>query len=992
MKVDLKKAILFSLILSSFIAFSLNITTFFSEQINTSVICNITKAGTTSLYNFSIIADSNFTALNLTIPLEFIFIENSPNTTLYPNWTCSNFTEKKINCTCPLCNISVNGTNSIYVWLNATSPDYENETWFNFSVFVWDYKNNSNSATEINTSIGNDGNITFIGNVSGVINDTIIYNQNITIKTIVRDDFAEINTSKNNSVKILLLNYTDGNIKKIFNATYTGNNNFSAIFDTGHLADGAYNISVLATDKVENYRYLNTTKYFNVTPQPDLIIKTVNWNSSFGDSFPFSSYEGNYTNITINVTLKNNGTGAVVNFTKVTVKWDSVILTPFWNFSDLNAGSELSKNYTIIGNSSNVKNNMHSIFVELDEQNNQTEKNENNNNVTENLYIGYNVSVFGISPLSVVPGDNINISVKVLYGNGSAVDNLTQSDFKIYDSWNSGSYTTANGNIQSIDLTQNTSGIYNITYKVNSSIYGSEKKIAQFGMHHMRVNAIKGNYSGWKNDTGNNYTITAPNLEVWFENVDTTLRKNTQKDLFYIKMKNSGNIEIKNITIKIQTNNSDSLKMSTQVDGTYSHTYTCNKFLSIGDSLDANSKETASCSLYLKGTSNGKYKLSVIYAYGETITNIKYNSTNLPYNTITVSTTDTTTDDDTTTTTTNTNNNPTNIEKECTVDSNCSSTYFCNYSNKCQKIKCKANQLISNHKCTDIKINIICNKSFFIEQGQNITVPFYLNSTKYKISSIYLEATKPSEFRGNVSIAPSSQTVIKNIAKRYNITFSMPKDAVFKKEYVFEIKVKKGTKNTFAVRNITLIVSGGNDTKRQISDNIDIYEKTLKNQLNTLEDIKSKLDKEEGNLIQARTDKIQKIIDDIRALIENKEYLKADKKINELNTEMKNLNNSITTLVEKKAKETKRYKVYLFIILILAGIGGLVYYMMLPDERGYHPTKGYIKKSQKQEFKEQIIEIIDNVIKNIQIWLKKKKEENPLKKRVYNYANQSKKK
>ncbi|MCK5177369.1 MAG: hypothetical protein KAQ92_06590, partial [Candidatus Aenigmarchaeota archaeon] len=191
---------LLCLIFASILVFSnLTINDFSCGQISTSSINNVTKAGTTSLYNFSINANSNFTSLNLTIPLPFEYIEDSANNTLYPNWTCSNYTQNKINCLCNDCNVSVNATDSFLLWLNLTSPDYSNETAFNFTVFV--YSNQTNNATQ-NTTIISDGNVTAIGNISGVVNETLIENDNILVYAYnILDSYAGINLSANDSVQ-----------------------------------------------------------------------------------------------------------------------------------------------------------------------------------------------------------------------------------------------------------------------------------------------------------------------------------------------------------------------------------------------------------------------------------------------------------------------------------------------------------------------------------------------------------------------------------------------------------------------------------------------------------------------------------------------------------------------------------------------------------------------------------------------------------------------
>ena len=101
-----KFIILSCLIFASIVVFgNLIISDFSCEQISTSSINNVTKAGTTSLYNFSINTDSNFTSLNFTIPTAFAYIESSSNNSLYPNWTCSNYTQSKIKCSCDDCNV-----------------------------------------------------------------------------------------------------------------------------------------------------------------------------------------------------------------------------------------------------------------------------------------------------------------------------------------------------------------------------------------------------------------------------------------------------------------------------------------------------------------------------------------------------------------------------------------------------------------------------------------------------------------------------------------------------------------------------------------------------------------------------------------------------------------------------------------------------------------------------------------------------------------------
>ncbi|MCK5177310.1 MAG: hypothetical protein KAQ92_06290, partial [Candidatus Aenigmarchaeota archaeon] len=439
-----KFIILSCLIFASIVVFgNITISDFSCEQISTSSINNVTKAGATSLYNFSINVDSNFTSLNLTIPSAFAYIENSTNNTLYPNWTCSNYTQSKIKCSCDDCNVSINATDSIYLWLNLTSPDYSNETIFNFTVFV--YLNQTNNATQ-NTTIGNDGNITFIGTVIGVENETIIEKGNIPVDVYnILDSFAGINLSASDSVQLILRNYGNGNTNKTYNMssiTANGNtqsNNFSASIYTGNLEDGAYNISIYAKDTLGNYRYSNTSYYFNVTAQPDLIIDSLNWTSVYGDNCPYSTYEGNYTNFTINLSIKNNGTADLVNTTTILFEWDSLLITQ--NITSLSVGSSTMLNYTIKGCPLNVSYGVHTITANLDSYSNQTEKDESNTLYTEFLYIGYNVTVLNISHSVVAPGENITVSVKVLYGNGSAVDDLSDTDdFKIYDKWNSGSF------------------------------------------------------------------------------------------------------------------------------------------------------------------------------------------------------------------------------------------------------------------------------------------------------------------------------------------------------------------------------------------------------------------------------------------------------------------------------------------------------------------------------------------------------------------------
>ncbi|MCK5176383.1 MAG: hypothetical protein KAQ92_01535, partial [Candidatus Aenigmarchaeota archaeon] len=364
------------------------------------------------------------------------------------------------------------------------------------------------------------------------------------------------------------------------------------------------------------------------------------------------------------------------------------------------------------------------------------------------------------------------VSVKVLYGNGSAVDDLSNmGEFKIYDKWSGGSYIYYN-QIQSLNASQNASGIYVLNYTVNNSRY-SDRRVAEFGTHNINISAEKGNYSGW-DDSDNTYTINAPNLEVWFEGVETSIIENGI-DRFYLKFRNNGNIGIDDIYIKIQTNHSDS-RMDSSESGSYTYNYySCEYSNPLASGADSQ------CILYLKGIDSGTYKLEFKYAYGtSTQDDLKYNATNdifssSYYKTIQVSESSSSNDDDgssgssgdgTTTVVTTTTH-------ECTTNSGCSSKYYCS-SNTCKKLNCQEDQLISNHNCVDINILTVYNDTHQIKQGENITIPFYLNSTKYKLSSVYLDAVKPSNYNETIIIAPSSQTLIKNELMQYNITFSIP--------------------------------------------------------------------------------------------------------------------------------------------------------------------------------------------------------------------------
>ena len=120
-----------------------------------------------------------------------------------------------------------------------------------------------------------------------------------------------------------------------------------------------------------------------------------------------------------------------------------------------------------------------------------------------------------------MPGGVINITVKLLYGNGSAVTGLSNKDnFTIFDRWGSGNYIDYGSGKFSLYSSLNASGIYNLSYTVNSSLF-SATKVAQYGVHDIRVGVENVNYSGWINSTDNDYVITAPNLDIRFYGVDT---------------------------------------------------------------------------------------------------------------------------------------------------------------------------------------------------------------------------------------------------------------------------------------------------------------------------------------------------------------------------------------------------------------------------------------------------------------------------------------
>ncbi|MBI4020342.1 MAG: hypothetical protein HY367_03335, partial [Candidatus Aenigmarchaeota archaeon] len=432
---------------------------------------------------------------------------------------------------------------------------------------------------------------------------------------------------------------------------------------------GSFNYTVIVNDTAGAY---NRSGMLFGAFRPDIEVTGIAFAT---DSLSNHALAG--SNMTVNVTILVNSSFDVnATLINLTLFWDGTLAASASNTSALSAGSLQNVTFPVINSSAFVISGNRTIIVTADYNNNATEANETNNNLTRYLVIGYNVNVTAVSNQTIVPNSTVTINITANFSNGDPVTDLNSSNITVIELYggvnSSRSITAFNGGGSSIG-----SYAFNLTVQsVNST--GD----AQFGINNITVEVENASFAG---NATTSYNITAPRLVLSFGNVDTALDlASDTTDDFSVSLLNAGNAGLSDVWINITTS-SGGVTFSVSRCGPIT--------------AAAGTTNSTACSSVVTYTTEGTK--SIVASANGTYASFLFNDTETSSS---VSITNSQ-DNSTSSGGSNTGGGGSNT-LTCSTDANCPSTQICANS-VCATLVCPSGQNVENHQCVSTASDVV---------------------------------------------------------------------------------------------------------------------------------------------------------------------------------------------------------------------------------------------------------------------------------------------
>jgi hypothetical protein len=678
---------------------------------------------------------------------------------------------------------------------------------------------------------------------------------------------------------------------------------------------------------IQNSVILNSGFY------PDINVTAIFYTSSGGNS----PYPGG--NITMNVTLNNTGQFNFLGSVGVYLLWDGVVVnnTVLIDNTSLPYGTPYS--YVGFPNIIGITAGLHNLTVWADYTNSLVESNEANNNLTAQVFAGYNVTgltVTGHSSYNAYSNKSVNVSVYVYYPNGTAVTGLTKYNFSVYDQQTG---VTFNSGIAVFNdsFTAGAAGFYwfNIT---TPALVNATATLP--GTHNLTVNASRDEgsraYSGGSSGL-DYYYLLVPKLVVVLSAISNSVTEGNSRAIT-ISVTNTGTDPIYNVTL------------APSLDSTYLSGGSiggCTPILPVIPNIVVASTGyiTCSASVVAEEVSDDTSTSYIVTATGS----YNYSGTVTTFYTA----------DDITLLVVNAaagggddgGGGGTNATS-CTTDNQCKDTESC-VNRKCAAISCP-NGEIMDHFCITVtyKINITAFPSA-ISAGSGES-----NSTKVTVKNTGADKfTAKLEVTINnitATVTPASYSLDAGESYQFTVDFTVPNSTTIG-EFAGTFKAYVSTStSSYQSKSFKFTVFPKEETKVLINVSYGELETLLAAAASNLSQMKAS-----GMFNQSVISAIESLISaanttllQMKSAIDSDDYVTAQSLISQVNTSISSANAQIGgARVQTSGFTPLQYGIWFWVaiaVIIIFVVGFFVYMFYPSGHVGFHPEKGYAHPAAKE--------------------------------------------
>lgn len=833
-----------------------------------------------------IFVDIQNASVNLTSPLNSL---NTSNASVFFNFTASDNT--LLNCSLYI-DGALNQSNSSITDNAATRFNTTlAEGRHNWSVSCTDRANNTNTSAIYSIGIDiNPPSITLSSpsntqwDADGRLNFTFTALENVSL----------VNNCG------LWLNTTGTWHQNMTNSSIINNTAFTFVFDnaTNVLANGTYFWNVRCSDNATNSGWARENYTFVVGNAPDFAVSAITVNSS-NAYHPDRPVPG--SNLTLNVTIWNNGTAALSGNLTVEFRWDGTAINTT-NITSLSSGASANMVYNI--SSALLSEGAHTARIILDPLNTAQETNETNNDFNRSVFTGLNIAILSITPINPGQGQSLLVNISAAYQDGDPVTNLSMANLTLVDYYLPASKAIPISN--SSPLT-NSSGNY--WFNITAASRNSTTLRADTGNHTIRIFAADnstGQYynSSWAlngvvNSTDMSaikyYDLKAPNLEAAFDELGSQIDISlTKTDVFNIRVKNNGTTNISWVNVSITSNLTNSLYYNSS---NYSTGISCR----YNETIAPTGTLTTICSPTFNFSAVGSYRLTAM-AEGVDSNNTVYNSTLVAQVINVINSSG--------------NGSSSSGTSATAASSSATLTYtldFVNYT-----------------------------KAMLIEQGARANLTFMVrNNGNGTVNNVTLTLTLPdaASWGANWYNATNASKIFPGETVALAAKVYVPLNASIK---TYTITAKVAGAETGSSKTATFVIQAipGNETKEALNITLSGVEAEIAELNATILKLTEKGSNINITLASKKLAEVERLKLEAEQAILKGDYLTAYNLKNDIDTlipEIRQILAAESKVVEEKKKSTQN--IIIAAVIILAIIGAL-YYSWMPGE-GYTPGKGF---------------------------------------------------
>ncbi|MBN1896949.1 MAG: hypothetical protein JW789_04485 [Candidatus Aenigmarchaeota archaeon] len=707
-------------------------------------------------------------------------------------------------------------------------------------------------------------------------------------------------------------------------------------------SDGSYIWNVECSDTFGNSAFSAANRTINVGNRSNIIVSSI---IQHGSVAPYDYY-----NITVNVTLTNNGTANVSKTTTLTVYFDddnAPLSSPLKvsTYTIYSYQLNYSGSYTVQPQFyMNTTADRYWVMAVADSGLVETEQSEGDNTLTETFDTVFNVSINSVTRGAFLVKPNVNVTqdvvvnVTVLYSNGTPASGLELLNFSIYDTWIAKDMGRTESNamnssavLSDFDDSADASGIYIFNYSVvEMQFYSHDDLIAryaEYGLHRISVKAVGNNTCEYYTGTSTAriaYNITAPFLD-GVEGIDGSVRVGDEDEGIF-QITNNGNENI-SVTITISADVASSILDLDDWNGTGGTVNTVG--LSIGQMKAVNGTVQAISA----GVTN--FTLNVTFTHEGEFYFFNF------LEEVEVEAASTGGDDDTTTTTTTTT--PT---IECTRDSDCDSDEECK-SLKCVELDCDDGYVASDHECKLKSVYEIAFKNatfgYSLLQDDVLTAKVFIKNTGNKDITVELDTSL--EVDGlEINISPSEQTIADGKEGLFVVLFTTAEDAkVGINEGTFKATTDFSTAK--AEQAFTVTIEPLPATIAKIKTDYPDYTSRVNSMFAELEAAKAWLTEGNLTLAEAKAVELEALLNSLTDAMDSEDFVHASMYMDDIDALLSDARSILdASAVPGASFDWNTIFMWIMIVVVVAGAAGLLFYMMAPT-KGYALGKGYVSQS-----------------------------------------------